>query len=340
MSHKPETINFYDQIKSCRKLLVLDQGFLGDAIHLIPALWMIRDALSKARLDVMIADHIKSLYDLLPWVDAVIGYPRFPVAPKWYEDIPRILSLRKEKYDAVINLNGSDRTSILTYLTGANFRLGRISDRPPLFLKYCFTNTVFVPFHTTPVFRQRCECLEKTGFPKGEMKFPITIPRQVQNKMDAALKDIGHFVHVSPFTTKDLKELPAGTLADAINAMNFEFVISCAANEREKNKLDVLLNLLKRKPVRVFPGNLNIVELTALIARSCLHLGGDSGALHIAMMAGTPSIAWFRNNLRQDWIPQGETHRQLIGEASPSGLTGISANDLVHAITESGAYPP
>jgi ADP-heptose:LPS heptosyltransferase len=334
MNNTRDTANFYNKIKDCKTILVLDLGFLGDAIHLIPALWMIRAALPNVKLDVMIAEHIKSIFDLTPWIDNVIGYPRFPVGPKWYEDINRVRSLRKEKYDAVINLNGSDRTSILTYLTGAKFRLGRVPDRPPLFVKYCFTNMVEVAFHTKPVFKQRCECLEKMGFPQSEIKFPITIPEKDQKKIDMELKNVGNFVHISPFTTADFKELPVEILADAINLLNVKFIISCAGNEREKHKLEHLLKLLQRKPARIFPGNLNIVELTSLIARSSLHLGGDSGALHIALMTNTPSISWFRDNRGKDWMPDGEIHKQLIGQASPGGILGISSNDLAKAIVQ------
>ena len=336
MNNKRDAVNLYNQIQNCKKLLVLDLGFLGDAIHLIPALWMIRSALPNVRLDVMIAEHIKSIFDLTPWLDIVIGYPRFPVGPKWYEDIQRVRFLRRENYDAVINLNGSDRTSILTYFTGAKFRLGRIPDRPPLFIKYCFTNMVEVTFLTKPVFLQKCECLEKIGFPKTEINFPITIPEQAQKKIDRELKNVGKFVHISPFTTEDFRELPVEILADAVNSLNFEFIISCAANEREKNKLESLLKLLKRKPARIFPGNLSIAELSALIARSSLHLGGDSGALHIALMTNTPSISWFRYyHTNKEWMPQGEIHKQLIGQESPRGILGISSNDLAKEIVQS-----
>jgi ADP-heptose:LPS heptosyltransferase len=335
MNTNRKIIKFYDQIRSCEKLLVLDLGFLGDAIHLIPSLWMIRSALPNIRLDVMIADHIKSIFDLAPWLDTVIGYPRFPVGPKWHEDFPRIRAMRREKYDAVINLSGSDRTSILTCLTGAKFRLGRVPDRPPLFLKYCFTDMVDVTAGTKPFFQQRCECLEKAGFPKSKIEFPVTIPERAEKKIDMELKNIGNFVHISPFTTMDGKELPVDILADAINSLNFKFIISCAPNDREKHKLENFLKLLKRKPSRIFPGNLSIVELSALIARSSIHLGGDSGAVHIALMTNTPSISWFRDySGNVEWIPKGNIHKQLIGQESPRGILGISSSDLAKAIVQ------
>src|SRR5262245_6147559 len=91
--------NFYDLAKDSKKILVLDLGFLGDTIHLIPALNIIRQSLSKAKLHVMVADHIVSILEVCPWIDKVLGYPRFPKGPKWYQDIGRVFNLRKEGYD-------------------------------------------------------------------------------------------------------------------------------------------------------------------------------------------------------------------------------------------------
>jgi len=67
----------------------------------------------------------------------------------------------------------------------------------------------------------------------------------------------------------------------------FWIVYFLCRQREEKSRLARLLKLLKRKPAKIFAGNLSIVELTALIARSSLHLGGDSGALHIALMTNT-----------------------------------------------------
>ena len=95
------------------------------------------------------------------------------------------------------------------------------------------------------------------------------------------------------------------------------------------------MKLLRRPSLRVFPGTLSVNELAALVARSTLHLGGDSGALHIALMTGTPSVSWFRKHPGNiEWIPDGPMHRHLIGEESPSGIKGISTEDLIASIAQ------
>ncbi len=60
--------------------MVLDLGFLGDTVHLLPALWMIRQAYPQAELHAAVADHITSLMTCLPWVDRAVGLSTFPEA--------------------------------------------------------------------------------------------------------------------------------------------------------------------------------------------------------------------------------------------------------------------
>jgi hypothetical protein len=46
--------------------MVLDLGFLGDTVHLLPALWMVRRAYPQAELHVAVAEHITSFMECAP----------------------------------------------------------------------------------------------------------------------------------------------------------------------------------------------------------------------------------------------------------------------------------
>ena len=56
MTAPPET--FFDRTRNARKVMVLDLGFLGDTIHLLPALWRVRQAYPQAELHVTVSTHI------------------------------------------------------------------------------------------------------------------------------------------------------------------------------------------------------------------------------------------------------------------------------------------
>ena len=94
--------------------------------------------------------------------------------------------------------------------------------------------------------------------------------------------------------------------------------------------MTALLGSLDFQPSRVFAGDLNLLEFAALVQASCLHLGGDSGGLHVAWMANVPTVTWFRRyDGLADWRPVGDHHRSVIGERTCEGLAGIEVTQLV-----------
>lgn len=328
MKNSAET--FYNLISDKKKILVIDLGFLGDTIHLLPALWAIRQGLPHANIEVMVAEHIQSLMGLVPWIDKTSGYPRYPRGPKWYQDIGRVLRLRKEKYDVIINLNGSERSCFLTLAIGAPYRLGRVPPEENLITRCSFTHRVTIPYLTMPCYRSRWGCIKKAGFPTDEPVFNVTVPPIVRDKVDALIEGKRNFIHISPFTVEDYKELPLNILAQLLNTLHDPLALSCAPTARERNKLHQLISLLSVKPWKVFEGNLSLQELAGVIGCSKLHMGGDSGGIHVAVMMNVPTFSWFREYPGKiEWIPAGSRHRYIIGEASPSGLQNISAEELI-----------
>jgi ADP-heptose:LPS heptosyltransferase len=332
--------HFFERTRADRKVMVLDLGFLGDTVHLLPALWVVRQAYPRAELHVTVASHITSLMDCVPWVNRVWGYMRYPRHATLRENLQMVARLRREKFDVVINLNGSDRSSWLTFLSGARERLGRTppGGGPP-FWQRLFTAHVSHPFTEEPVYLQRCHCLAKAGFPFTAPEFHTQVDPAGLSAADISETDRRHYFHLSPFTTADSKELPPAQLAGLIAALAQKFpdmklAVSCAPTPREQEKLRELLAWLPAKPWRVFAGNLNLMQLTAVIQHSALHFCGDTGPFHLAVMTNTPTVAWFWPNpgLRQ-WLPEGGPCRVIVGVNEPGArfLGRVATDDLVAA---------
>jgi ADP-heptose:LPS heptosyltransferase len=99
--------------------------------------------------------------------------------------------------------------------------------------------------------------------------------------------------------------------------------------------MDALLRQLPHPPWRVFAGELNLLQLAAVIQHSAAHLCGDTGTLHMALMTRTPAVSWFRPNPGSEaWIPVGDLYRTLLGTGDdPHGsLQGITTPELVRAV--------
>jgi ADP-heptose:LPS heptosyltransferase len=335
--------SFYDSIKESRSIFVFDLGFLGDAVHLIPALWCIRQAMPRTRITVMTSDHVKSVFELTPWVDRVLGYARWPKNPSISENLRRIQALRHERFDALINLKGSERSALIGGLLGIPFQLGRIPERPPNAIwKHCFTHRVWEPHSGRPIFEQKWRCMTKAAFPGLTPVFETTMPPQVAAKMDHELADVGPFVHVSPCTSAAMRELPFSQQIGLLEHLHktypqYAVILSCGMHPREIEKTQALAAALSFRPARVWLGTLSIPELAVLINRSRLHIGGDTGSLHLAMLTHTPTLTWFRHEPRhvKQWIPSGKEHKAIFGSLTPQGLEGIQTYDLLELLDQS-----
>ncbi|MCX6928985.1 MAG: glycosyltransferase family 9 protein [Verrucomicrobia bacterium] len=334
---------FLQKTRGARKVMVLDLGFLGDTVHLLPALWMVRQAYPHAELHAAVSDHVISLMACFPWVDRAWGYPRFPKHATLRQNLQMVARMRKERFDVLINLNGSDRSSWLTFLSGASARLGRRpKDGGPPFWGRMFTDFVQYYSATEPVYLQKCRCLEQAGFPFKQAEFHAQIDRAHLQAAGITEADARTYFHLSPFTTADKKELSPEQLVELITALESRFpqerwVLSGAPNDRERRKMAALVAKLPRKPWRVFAGDLNLVQLAAVIQHSAVHLCGDTGTLHLALMTGASSVSWYRPGPGiRTWAPVGDRHHTVVGttDTDEGALRGIETSALVCAVEE------
>src|SRR6185369_2426465 len=125
----------------------------------------------------------------------------------------------------------------------------------------------------------------KAGVPGERPEFHPEISAKHLQAAGISPDDAGTFFHLSPFTKTDEKELLLDKIVAVIEALHEQFpkkrlAISCAPDQGERRKMETLLARLKTKPWRILPGNLNLVQLAALIQQSALHLSGDTGTLH------------------------------------------------------------
>jgi len=332
-----KTSGFFEATRGAKRVMLLDLGFLGDSIHLLPSLWVLRQAYPDAELHVMVSEHVTKIMEVAPWIDRIWGYPRFPRGPKWYQDFGRVRRLRAAKFDVVVNLNGSDRSSILTGLSGARWRLGRRPlDGGPAFWSAMFTHTVEYPYKRELISTQRWQCLKKAGYPGERPEVHIQIPASAKVSALEKARGEGGWIHVSPFTTVNYRELSFEQMADLLNmlsrASNKRFILTCAGNERERNRMEQLLQRLDFVPWRVFRGDLDLLEYAAIVSVSALHLGGDSGGNHVAWMFGVPSVTWYRDfEGLPEWILRGENCAALVGEQNDLGIRGIQTSALLSA---------
>ena len=125
----PKLADFYNTTRSARKIIVVDLGFLGDSVHLVPALGEIKRHYPQAELHTLSAPLGRDVLQLAPCVDRAWAFPLGAQSPPWWRHWNLIGALRRERFEVAFNFSGADRTIFLTALTGARWRVGHAAGR-------------------------------------------------------------------------------------------------------------------------------------------------------------------------------------------------------------------
>jgi len=294
-------------LPSWKKVLVVDLGFLGDTVHSIPAIRAL--AQSGARVDVMTTSVGAELLGLVPEVNRCWIIPlRKPSPPPW-RHLTTLLAIRAEKYDAALTFSGSDRNLFCAALAGSGERIAVIS-RQRWWLPFLrLTRKLSPSSHSSPLFDQRLDTLQKLGWSGGNPGWSWSHSRGV----NPTLPPNAVYLSVSAFGSTH-KEWPLNLWAEAIRLVlkarpSTNFIVGFANSLREKSRAQNLSECTGSSQLHVLNESISLPELAFLLQRVDLFAGLDSGVLHLAMAMGKPTVSVFRDYKgSQEWAPRGNRH--------------------------------
>jgi len=335
----PEAASFAAQAQNIASLLVIDFGGLGDHIHSLPALWALRRALPQARLDILGGPGLFGA--LAPWMDHA---PELEPGHGFRQNLRQVRAIRRQRYEATMVFTSSNHAVSYGGLSGSRLRLARRSDEnkrwswQPLLL----THVVNVPYHTMPMYRQRLALMAAAGFPVPAATRLADVPARVEaaGRRAAGIgpADDGRYIHLSASATDPRRDLPLRQLTALCEHLRQQFpelrlIVSSNASERGRSRLAALLSRLDDVPWKVFSGELDTAGFASVIQGARLHVGPDSGGLHVARLVSVPSVSWFFDNHHiKNWLPDEPGHFTAVAATfDADGLCGINLAELTGA---------
>ena len=106
------------------KILIVKISALGDVIHSLPVASLLKDTIPDLNLHYVVGELSKDLLINNPIIDKVFILPKSKNSNFLNSFINIIKAVRKEKYDAVIDLQGLLKSGLITGLTKAPIRIG------------------------------------------------------------------------------------------------------------------------------------------------------------------------------------------------------------------------
>ena len=307
---------FYERSRAARKILVVDLGFLGDSVHLVPALWEIKRHYPAAELHTLSAPIGAEALQLAPCVDRPRAFPLGSPSPPWWRHWDLLLALRRERFDVGFNFSGADRTLFVTALVGARWSVAVAGGRKHFWSNWLVRDQVPRRSPEVPAYEQRRQALAACGFelaaPRWDLRLSEAAARWAEARVPAGA------IHFSISTSTSLKEWPLEhwiELARRLLAKEplARIIATGSADVREQERLRLLAAGAGDNRLTVLPSGMTIAKLAAVLQRSRLHMGADSGVLHLALALGVPTVALFRDYAgTAEWLPRGEAHKHLL----------------------------
>jgi heptosyltransferase-3 len=311
MSHNPT--DFYSRTLDASKILVVDLGFLGDTVHLVPALWEIKDNYPQAALHVLTSSVGEDLLKLAPCADRVWAIVLDPARRSLRQQWRIVAELRRERFDVAFNFMGADRTLFMTALSGARWRVAHQGGRKHFWNRWLVPEWVPRQNPDLTVFEQRRQVLAACGLKLGHPRFDLKIDERSANWAADVVPPIA--IHVSVNSSKAVREWPLDhyvALFRALWAKNPALCVlaSGSSQARERERLRLLAERTNDARLQVLPAGLTIPQLAAVLTRCRLHLGPDSGVLHLAAALHLPTVSFFREQgAYKSFFPVGNKHQ-------------------------------
>jgi ADP-heptose:LPS heptosyltransferase len=293
-----------------RRILVVKLDHLGDVVTATPALRALRDAHATARIDLLLSPATASLFHESPLADRVFAYDsqryrRGPARPE-----ASLRGLDGERYDVIVELRGDWRTLLLPLRTRAARRLDRGTVRLRDWIRRRLAWArgsgggsragARPPLHEAETNYAVVRPLLPGGAPAAPPKAEVRVPPPAHESLEWRLAEADvdasrPLVAIHPGASwRPRAWLPErfAAIADWVaEHYDAQVVLIGSADERDVEAA-VRGRAGKARAISMF-GTLTLPELAALLERSRLLVGNDSGIAHLAAACGTPTVALF-----------------------------------------------
>ncbi len=305
--------------KDVKRVLVIRLRSIGDTVLATPSLIALRRHLPEAQIDILLEDWVAPLLDGFDQIDNVIT-----VGKSSADRLKTAISIRRNRYDVVLNLHGGTTSTFFTRASGARHRVGyknyqysgaynHLLSSPSDFWKREKTHSaeqqlallgfVGIPVDDRP---KGCLTVSENALKSLETKLHLRQLQILDSKFQIAL--------IHPAAAFETKRWPIQQFARTAEFLHLKGMTPIALVSKNETTLLADLASASRVPIITFD-DLTLPEITVLASRAKVFVGNDSGIAHIAAAVDTPTVVIFGSSNRNHWRPWTDTPNEIVFEA-------------------------
>ena len=321
------------ELGSFNRILIIKPSSLGDIVHCFPLVDQIRKTFPDASIDWVANTEFLPLVRRYPGVRRGIAFPRSRWGkPSFFPSFARFLQdLRQESYDAVLDAQGLLRSALIARGSRGAIRIGFSDAREGAVGLYSETVSLKEASGIMHAVRKNLRLLEPLGIPPEYSLQKLTYSTQdqenLQNILLRASADFqGDFFVLHPGAKRPIKRWPSLYFSDLLNDIHRYYPgirPVLVGGAEDKALLEEVGGRTRSNPV-LLPGSVPIDLLPLLFEKALFYVGNDSGPLHLAVMAGIPTVSFYGSSMPERTGPfdDGKGDHIVLGDkvaCSPCG---------------------
>jgi lipopolysaccharide heptosyltransferase II len=305
-------------------ILVIKLRAIGDVVLSTIATKNLRLAFPHARIDFLTEPPSRDVLEGNPFINEVIVFDKKTMSsPKF------LFSMRKRKYDLVIDLFCNPRSAFMTRISGARYRLGygfrgrRYAYNIHVAWRGELHNT---EFNLDPLRAIGVEIHDRhLYFPlrADDEDYADTVLSQNNLHSARSASGTGGIVCLNPNGGWETKRWPLSHFAQLADELVGRFgatILLIWGGSRERENVEAVRSLMKQSAV-ILP-HMSLKQLGAILKRCALVVSNDSGPMHIAAAVGTPTLGIYGPTNPRAQGPYGEKTAWVVKE----GLSCLGCN--------------
>ena len=293
------------------RILVIQFRQIGDVLLSTPVLRALRMAYPQSHIAFLTEPSPGRVLQGNTLIDEVILRPRHT---SWREQWDLIRTMRRQRFDLVIDLIGNPRSAVLTRLSGARHRLAFARFPRSLLYTMLVSHHQPIPEYTVA---KRLRLLEPLGIQATDVTPVLSYSPHDQAAVTAFLQtqaitadDL--LICIDPTHHVPTRQWPGAsfsTLVDMLSTrLRARVVLLWGPGEAEQ--VQAIAAAAHTHPALIPAWGLQ--TLAALLARADLFVGCNSSPLHIAVSQGIPTVSIMGSTLSVNWLPPAPQHRAVL----------------------------
>ncbi len=325
------------------RVLIVKMSALGDIIHALPVLDYLHQVSSGIEVDWVVEEPFREILEGNPLISRLHCvrtkvWRKRPFSAATRGEINTVrAALREREYDLVFDIQGNLKSGLVTWLTGADNRIGFEREALQEAANLLFT-TRQVPlrrqdYHITDQYLRIVSVSFGRDFNLLQLSSDIyTSPEddEAARTLLATMSDglVFLFHYGTTWQTKYWFEEAWVDLGKRLLESHPESSILMSWGNDDERAAATRLAAAIGPGVRILD-RYSLKAFAALLKKVDLVIGGDTGPIHIAAAAGTPTVSLFRASDGKRSGPRGPGHVivQTNIHCSPCFRTECDKND-------------